>query len=93
MDRIKEYGDPRSEELSANNLHICFQLNFEGYEQYFERIKNELHILLEHIRIITPNTDILISKTEMYNSQALATFKSGIIEFNVVNTDFRKRPN
>jgi hypothetical protein len=29
----------------------------------------------------------------MYNSQALATFKSGIIEFNVVNTDFRKRPN
>jgi hypothetical protein len=46
-------------------IYICFQLNFEGYEQYFERIKNELHILLEHIRIITPNTDILISKTEM----------------------------
>jgi hypothetical protein len=77
---LNRFGDPRSEELLANDLHTCFQLNFESYEQYYERVKNKLQILLEHISIRTPNRDILISKTEMYTSQALATFKSGIVE-------------
>lgn len=77
---LNRFGDPRSEELLVNDLTTCFQKNSESYEQYFERIKNKLQILLEHVSIRTPNNDIRISKENTYTNQALTTFTSGILE-------------
>lgn len=77
---LHRFGDPRSEELLVNDLATCYQKNNETYETYFERIKHKLQVLLEHVTIRTPNNDIRISKENMYTSQALSVFKSGILE-------------
>ncbi|KAG5885549.1 hypothetical protein JTB14_007629 [Gonioctena quinquepunctata] len=49
------FGDPRSEELLAHDLSTGYQIHSETYEQYFEKIKSKLQILLEHTNIRTPN--------------------------------------
>lgn len=77
---LNKFGDPRSEDLLANDLATCFQLTNETYEQYYERIKVKLQTLLEHISIREINNDIKISKTNMYTNNALSTFKAGVAE-------------
>lgn len=77
---LQKFGDPRSEEILANDLATCYQNNNESYEQYFEKVKYKLQVLLEHISIRTPNVDIRLSKENMYTNQALMVFKSGILE-------------
>lgn len=77
---LQKFGDPRSEELLVHDLTTCFQNHHQSYEQYFENIKIKLQTLLEHVSIRTPNTDIRISKENMYTYQALATFKAGILD-------------
>lgn len=77
---LQRFGDPRSEELLAHDLNTCFQTHNQSYEQYFETVKHKLQILLEHVSIRTPNRDIRISKENMYSTQALSTFKAGVLE-------------
>lgn len=77
---LNKFGDPRSEELLANDLVTCYQETNETYESYYERIKYKLQTLLEHISIRELNQDIKISKTNMYTNNALTTFKAGILE-------------
>ncbi|KAL3282622.1 hypothetical protein HHI36_005797 [Cryptolaemus montrouzieri] len=76
----QKFGDPRSEELLLHDMTTCFQNSNETYENYFDNIKRKLQILLEHVSIRELNQDIRISKENMYTSQALNTFKAGILE-------------
>lgn len=77
---LQRFGDPRSEELLLHDLNTCYQLPSESYEQYYEKIKNKLQVLLEHININSNSRDIKICKEEMYVRQALTTYKAGILE-------------
>lgn len=76
----QKFGDPRSEELLLHDLTTCYQNFNENYEQYHERIKNRLQILLEHVSVREINRDIRICKENNYNNQALSTFKAGVLE-------------
>lgn len=77
---LQRFGDPRSEELLAHDLNICYQKSNESYEQYFEIIKRKLQVLIEHVSIRTANHAIKIEKESMYTIQALSVFKAGILE-------------
>jgi hypothetical protein len=77
---INKYGDPRSEELLINDLTTTFQKPNENYESYYQNIERKLRILLEHVTLRADNEDVLNHKKSMFEQQALATFKSGIIE-------------
>lgn len=77
---LNKFGDPRSEELLLNDLVTCYQLHSETYEQYHEKIKSKLQVLLEHVSIKVTNDSVKVSKQLTYTTQALTTFVSGILE-------------
>lgn len=90
---ITRFGDSRNENLLENDLTTCFQLIGEHYEQYYERIKNKLQQLLEHLSIIEVDINLRNYKMNLYTNKALETFKAGLIEsyrnflsFKVANT-------
>lgn len=77
---ITRYGDPRSEELLSHDLNTCYQTQNEHFENYFEKIKQKLRAIVEHVNLQEENEAVKMSKILMYENQALATVKAGIQE-------------
>lgn len=77
---INRFGDQRNETLLENDLITCFQSTNENYDQYYERIKSKLQILLEHVNLREVDHNIRIYKTNLYTNRALNTYQAGLLE-------------
>lgn len=77
---INRFGDQRNETLLENDLITCYQLANESYDQYYEKIKCKLQILLEHVNLREVDPNIRIYKNNLYNTRALNTYQAGLLE-------------
>ena len=73
------FGDPRSEELLANDLNTSIQVPPQTFSEFHDEISQKLQILKKHLAINTENEDVRISKEMMYTEQALIVFKAGLL--------------
>lgn len=77
---LDRFGDQRNETLLATDLNTCYQLINETYDSYYERIKNKLQILLEHVTIREQDEGLKQYKISLHKASALDTFKAGLLE-------------
>ena len=64
------FGDPRLEELLANDLNTSIQVPPQTFSEFHDEISQKLQILKEHLAINTENEDIRISKEIMYRDRS-----------------------
>ncbi|KAK4883880.1 hypothetical protein RN001_000151 [Aquatica leii] len=63
-----------------NDLLTCFQETNENYDTHYEKIKEKLQYLLQHMAIHEQDVNPKIYKTNLYTRKALDTFKAGLLE-------------
>lgn len=76
---LAKYGDRRSEDILVTQFSTTVQKHNETYDEYHQRVLNNLNDLLQHITL-NNNTATINFKTPYFKGIALKTFCSGINE-------------
>lgn len=76
---LAKYGDRRSEDILVTQLSTTVQKFNETYDQYHQRVSNNLNDLLQHVTL-NNNVETVAFKTPYFKNMALKTFCSGINE-------------
>lgn len=76
---LSKYGDRRSEDILVTQLSTTVQKFNETYDQYHQRVSNNLNDLLQHITL-NDNEPTVNFKTPYFKNIALKTFCTGVNE-------------
>ncbi|CAH2013948.1 unnamed protein product [Acanthoscelides obtectus] len=74
---INRFGDRRNESCLAYELSRMHQLNKESYQQYYDRINEQLQKILQQVKL-NSSPELFQIKSDMYNDQALKRFIFGL---------------
>lgn len=77
---LQRYGDQRDEHVLAHILRTCVQFNSESHREFYVKIIEALHALIEHLQITVSDKNLVAFKTYDYNKLANQVFLSGIKE-------------
>lgn len=77
---LQRYGDQRDEQVLAHTLRTCVQYHNQTYKEFYVKIIESLHALIEHLQITLADPNLLAYKTYEYTNLANQVFLNGIKE-------------
>lgn len=77
---LQKYGEQRSEEILAASLAQCVQKRQETYQDFHNKILENLNSLMQQISLVITDPNYLEFKTAEYTKLALKTFLNGLLD-------------